>query len=83
MKLAIQAFLNKVKRWGSISDDRSIDDILDWIDYGLFKKMQFTNCCLHHILQNGRRSLHGMKMRKRGYNYNLPILKLKQIENHV
>ena len=35
---AMQAFLNKVKRWSIISDDRSIDDILDGIDYGLFKK---------------------------------------------
>ena len=26
---AIQAFLNKVKRWCIISDDRNIDDILD------------------------------------------------------
>ena len=34
---AIQAFLNKVKRWSIISDDRSIDDIWDGIDYGLFK----------------------------------------------
>ena len=28
---AIQVFLNKVKRWGIISDDRSIEDILDGI----------------------------------------------------
>ena len=35
---AIQTFLNKVKRWSIISDDRSIADILDGIDYGLFKK---------------------------------------------
>ena len=35
---AKQAFLNKVKRWGIIYDDRSIDDILDGIDNGLFKK---------------------------------------------
>ena len=60
------AFLNKIKRWGIISDDRSIDDILVGIDYGLFKTMQFSNHCLHHILPNERRSLHGMKMRKRG-----------------
>ena len=33
----IQAFLYKVKRWGIISDDRIIDDILDEIDYGLSK----------------------------------------------
>ena len=41
------------------------------------KKMQFSNHCLHHILPNERRSLHGMKMRKRGHNYNLPISKTK------
>ena len=46
----MQAYLNKVKKWGIISDDTSIDDILDEIDYGLFKKMQFSNQCLHHIL---------------------------------
>ena len=37
--------------------------------------MQFSNHCLHHILPIELRSLHGMKMRKRGHNYNLPILK--------
>ena len=35
---AIQAFLNKVKGWGIISMTRSIDDNLDGIYYGLFKK---------------------------------------------
>ena len=72
---AIQAFLNKVKRWSITSDDRDIDDILDGTDYGLFKKMQFFKGCLHHILPNERRCLHGMKRRKSGHNYNLPILK--------
>ena len=62
---AIQAFLNNVKRWSLISNDRNIADILDGIDYGLFKKMQFYNHCLHHILPNERCSLHDMKMRKR------------------
>ena len=33
---AIQAF--KVKKWGIISDDKSINDILDGIDYDLFKE---------------------------------------------
>ena len=47
---AIQAFLNKVKRWGIISDDRSIGDILDGISHGLLKKMQFSKYCLHNIL---------------------------------
>ena len=70
---AIQAFLNKVKRWSIISDDRSIDDILDGMDYGLFNKMQFSNHCLHHILPNERHSLPGMKMCKKVHNYNLPI----------
>ena len=73
---AIQAFLNKIKRWSIISDGRSIDDILDRINYGLLKKKcSFPNYCLHHILPYERRSLHGMKMRKRGNKYNLPILK--------
>ena len=57
---AMQAFRNKVKRWGIISDDRSIDDILDEIDYGLFKQMQFSNHYLHHILPNESHSVHGM-----------------------
>ena len=47
---AIQAFLNKVKRWGIISEDRTIEDILDGIDHGLLRKNQFFNHCLHHIL---------------------------------
>ena len=33
----MQAFLDKVKKWSIISDDRSINDILDGIYYGLFK----------------------------------------------
>ena len=37
--------------------------------------MQFSNHSLHRILPNERRSLHGKKMRKRGHNYNMPILK--------
>ena len=61
---AIQAFLNKVKRSSIISEDRSIDDILDGIDNGLFRKMKFSNHCLHHILPNERHSLHGMKIRR-------------------
>ena len=60
---------------GIISDDRSIHDILDGIDYGLFKKLRFSNHCSHHILPNECRSLHSMQMCKRGHNYNLPILK--------
>ena len=35
----------------------------------------FKKCCLHHNLPNERRSLHGMKMHKRGHSYNLPTLK--------
>ena len=38
------------------------------------KKSSFPNHCLHHILPNERCSLHGMKMRKRGHNYNLHML---------
>ena len=79
---AIQAYLNKVKRRGIISEDRSIADILDGIDYGLFRKMQFSSHCLHHVSPNERRSVHGMKMRKRGHNYNLPILKTEIARNH-
>ena len=37
----IQAFLNKVKRWGIVSGDRSIDDILDEINYDLLIKCIF------------------------------------------
>ena len=62
---AIQAFLNKVKRWGIISDDRSIDDIFDEIDYGSFKKIRLSH---HHIFPYACCSPHGMKMRKRGHN---------------
>ena len=39
----IQTFFNKVKRLDITSDDRSIDDILDAIDYLLFKKFSFQN----------------------------------------
>ena len=38
---AIQAFLNNVKGWSIISDDRNIDDVSDVIDYGLLKKCSF------------------------------------------
>ena len=70
----MQCNLNKVKRSSIISDDRSIADILDDIDYGLFKK-KCSFPTIHYIFPNERSSLHGMKMRKRGNNYNLPILK--------
>ena len=44
---SIQAFSNKVKRRGIISDDINIDDILDGIDYGLLKKFRFpTIVCI-------------------------------------
>ena len=39
--------------------------------------MQLSNHCLHHILPNERRSIHGMEMRKRGHNYNMPIIKIE------
>ena len=68
------AFLNKVKRWGIISDDRSIDDIWDEIDYFLFNRNAVFQPLLASYFAKWRCSLYGMKMRKSGHNYSLPIL---------
>ena len=45
------------------------------------KKMQASNHCLHKILPNECRSLHGMEMHKRGYDYNLPIFETEIARN--
>ena len=47
---SIKIFLTKVKRLGISTEDNSIVDVLDSVDYNLFKKSQFSNHCLERLL---------------------------------
>ena len=64
---SIYIFVNKVKRWCIMTKDINIINVLDVIDYNLFRKFQYNNHCLHHLLPNVRQTSHCMVLRSRGH----------------
>ena len=66
-----QIFVNKVKRLCIVTEDINIIDVLDVIDYNRFRKSQYSNHCVHHLLPNDRQTSQCMVLCSRGHQFEL------------
>jgi hypothetical protein len=73
----LQACLNKAFRWGFTFKPIDITEKFQFHDNKLFNKITNNPAhCLHQILPP-KRDMHGRSMRRRGHEYQLPLVKFE------
>ena len=74
-RIELQKFVHKVIKWGVAEIEVSLEDIIDRMELCLFKADQGHSHSLFHLLPNKHVTTHSMSLRKRGYYFDLPVLK--------
>jgi hypothetical protein len=72
----LQACLNKAYKFGFTYNPINITELFDQRDDKLYAQIQRSNHCLHQLLPS-ERDMHGRSLRRRGHQYNLPLVKFE------
>lgn len=66
----INSLFRKGKKYGFTDAIYDFEGLLEYYDENLFVKINYSNHCLHHLLQSHRQA--SMDLRDRGHCYSLP-----------
>ena len=69
----ITGFLRKSFRWGICSGELDFAELLEEVEFRLFRKVQDTNHCLHYLLPPPKPGT--SSLRPRGHCFGLPVCK--------
>jgi len=80
-KNRLNKFFRKANRRGLSSTVYDIDHLIDTSDSKLFKLVQYSDHCLHHLLPVKRNQNHYHFLRPRGHDYKLSQIKSTAFKN--
>ena len=66
----INSLFRKAKKYGFTDTIFDFGGLLEYYDENMFTQIQYSNHCLHHLLQSHRQG--AMDLRDRGHRYSLP-----------
>ena len=77
----LQSCLDKAHKWGFTQSPIILTSLFQQYNNNLFKQVtQNSSHCLHHLLPP-KRALHGRSLRRRGHQYELPLIKFELHKN--
>ena len=77
----LQSCLDKAHRWGFTHSSINLPQLFDQYNVNLFKQITKNSLhCLHQLLPS-KRDMHGRSLRRRGHQYELPLIKFELFKN--
>jgi hypothetical protein len=77
----LQSCLDKAHKWGFTQSPIILTSLFQQYNSNLFKQITLNSShCLHHLLPP-KRTLHGRSLRRRGHQYELPLIKFQLHKN--